>query len=356
MTRLKPSTFLRRALRGGAFALALAAGTGALCSTPASAQTAGTFAQSGFGARGIGLGNALAADASGHASPYYNPALAVYLAGQNLEASAALLSLDREWQFLQISAPLPPRAGFAAGLIRAAVGGIDGRDQSGYHTREYSTDEMAFFLAFGTRIGSRASIGAGLQLFRANLFEEVSAATSIGLDIGLNVRPTDALSIGLVVDDLLARYAWDTTPVYERDGRTTSDRFPTRLRAGLAWAPPGEAYRLYAEYESRITSRDHRTRESGVVGAGPTEMSQVDRLRLHDALARVGGEYELAEAFTVRAGVDAIAVDGRDGLRPAAGFRLRQPVGNLVFEADYTGLLQPYGAGLMHMITARVFL
>jgi hypothetical protein len=322
----------------------------------AGAQSAGTFAQSGFGARGFALGGAQAGDISGNASPYYNPALSIYAPGQNVEASAALLSLGREWNFLQFTTPLRPRAGIGIGLIRGAVGGIDGRDNSGYHTREYATEEMAFFLTFGTRIGDRAALGAAIQLFRGDLFDDVSAATSIGIDIGLTYRITPALTLGLVADDLLARYSWDTTPVYGRDGRTTSDRFPTRLRAGLGYAPEGARYRLLAEYESRVAAREFREREVRMTTGGPIEALVGDRLRLHDARARAGAEVDLGDMFTLRAGVDHLLVDGLRGSRPAAGFRIRQPVGNLVLEADYAGVMQPYGTGLMHMVTARVHL
>ena len=115
------------------------------------AQSAGAFARMGFGARGLAMGNAVIADVSGYASPYYNPALAPFIISQNLELSAAAMTQDRQMQFVQLSTPLRPRAGLAVGLIHAGVRNIDGRDGSGYHTGTYSTDEYAFVLALACK-------------------------------------------------------------------------------------------------------------------------------------------------------------------------------------------------------------
>ena len=251
-------------LRTLALALVLLAG-----STPdVRAQAVGAFARMGFGARGVAMGNGLVADAFGDASPYYNPALAPFASRQNLAASAAFLSRDRELQFLQFAAPLRPRAGIALGLIHAGVSDIDGRDASGYHTENLSTDEFAFFLAFGTRLGGRATAGVGLQIFRADYLDELEPVVSIGLDLGLTVRVTEHLHLGLAADDLLARYSWDTSPIYDEEGRTTRDRFPSRLRLGGAYALMEGRVRLMAEVESRVASAETRTRQSGLSGGG----------------------------------------------------------------------------------------
>ena len=115
------------------------------------AQYAGSFSRVGFGARGISLGNGLAGDARSGTTPYYNPAFAPLGVGQNIVASVASLSFDRSLQFLQLSAPLQKKAGFALGLIHASVSNIDGRDKSGFHTANLSVDEYAGFLAFGLK-------------------------------------------------------------------------------------------------------------------------------------------------------------------------------------------------------------
>lgn len=323
---------------------------------PARAQAVGTFARMGFGARGMAMGNALVADGLRDASPYYNPALAPYASGQSLEASAALMSFDRELQFLQFATPLEPSAGLAVGLIHAGVSNIDGRDASGYHTRSYSTDEFAVFLAFGTHLSKRITAGVGLQLFRSDLLEDVSAVNTLGIDAGLTYSANDRLRLGLAVDDLLARYSWDTSTLYGSEGKTTSDRFPLRIRIGASYRLLDGQAQITAEYESRTTSFEHRTRVVQIVGDRPQEVNESTRSTIQDHHARFGLEYVLSDILTLRGGVDRIGYDVLDGIMPSAGFMVEQPVGPLGLRGEYAFLREPYGTGSMHLITLRVFL
>ena len=322
----------------------------------AHAQAAGAFARLGFGARGIAMGNALAADGFGDGSPYYNPALAPFTARQNLELSAALMRFDRELQFVQFSAPLRPRAGIALGLIHAGVSKIDGRDGSGFHTGDLSVDEFALFMAFGLRLSDRVTGGIGLQLFRTDLLDGLDPVNSVGIDLGLTVRVTEALRLGFVADDLLARYSFDTSGLFGESGKTTSDRFPTRLRFGAAYRLLDGRLTLTGEYESRLTRRDRRTRSVELFGDVPREVVNTETLTLQENRVRFGGEYRLAEAFVVRGGVDQLGSGEVDGLKPTAGFMVEQPVGNLRVRAEYAFALEPFAVGTMHLLSLRIFL
>ncbi|MEM1126332.1 MAG: hypothetical protein AAGI71_06745 [Bacteroidota bacterium] len=333
-------------------ALLLLAG---LMAVPGQAQNAGSFARLGFGARGLAMSNALVADAFGHASPYYNPALAPFTAGQHLEASAALMSLDRELQFLQFATPLQPRAGVAAGLIRAGVSGIDGRDFSGYHTQELSTDEFAFFLAFGIRIGERVTIGTALQLFRSDYLEALSAVNTLGIDLGLTVRVTDNLILGLTADDLLARYTWDTSSVFADAGRSTTDAFPRRLRLGAAYQFLQGRARVTGEYEAQFVTREGRTVRVDIVDGLPRRAVDTEDFTIRSNALRVGAEIDLIESFALRAGVGQGSSE-ETAVAPTAGFMIEQPVGALTARAEYAAKAEPYGAGILHLITLRVFL
>lgn len=307
-------------------------------------QDAGSFARMGFGARGIALSNALVADAPGAGSPYYNPALAPYLDRQHLSASASLLSFDRELQFLQFASPLKPRAGVAAGLIHGGVSSIDGRDGSGYHTREHRTDEYAFFLNFGTRIGSRLTAGVGLQLFRADYLASMQPVRSLGIDLGLTARAAEGLYFGFAVEDLLARYTW------AGGGTSSTDRFPTRLRLGGAWTLSTHLHAM-AEYEWRL--------RYGYVPTGPTLQQQrvpAERRHLHEHQLRLGLEMQLAAPFAVRAGLDGLTGRSLRGVAPSTGFKIDQAVGQLDVRLEYAFMLEPQALGTMHVLTLHLFL
>lgn len=325
-----------------------------LAATPAaSAQYAGAFARFGFGARAVSMGNALTADVFGGASPYHNAALAPFTPTQNLELSAALLTFDRELQYLQFATPLRPRAGIAGGVVHAGVSGIDGRDGSGYHTEDYSTDEYAFFVAFGTRFSERFAGGIGLRLYRADLFDGVSAPTSLGLSVGLSGMLSENLAVAVAADDLLAKYDWDTSEVLGEAGGGITDRFPVRLRAGAAFRLPNQRATLHAEVETQVQTAEVRTVTGVGTTAGiPTPTVSREELRFSEVQLRLGAEAWLAEPFGVRLGYDRLGAGEFGEALPAAGFALRQRFGELDARLDYAAALEP--TGLMHVLTLHV--
>lgn len=314
---------------------------------------AGAFSRMGFGARGIAMGNALIADPSGNVSAYYNPALAPTSTGQRVAASAAILSFDRELQFLEFTTPLGPTAGLGFGLIHAGVGDIDGRDVNGVHTETLSTDEFNIFLAFGNRFAERLSVGAALKLYQADYGDFVDQPLSFALDLGAHVTVTERLHIGASVHDLLAKYEWDaSTP----NGRSVTDEFPVRVRLGLAYAMLDERLRLVGEYESRLTEREERFRVPVATTTGPRTRIETNALLLHNGRVRLGAAYQLIDILEVRAGVDRIGVGDAEGLRPSAGFGLEQTVGTLDLTLGYAVVLEPNTRDAMNLFTLAIFL
>ena len=127
-----------------------------------SAGNAGAFARLGFGARGMGMGNALSAVNTGAISTYYNPALSPFEEQRIGSATFGILSLDRYLNFLSYTQSLAPHAGLSVGLINAGVRNIEGRDEDGYHTEDYSTTENQFYLSFGNRVDEHVSLGVSV--------------------------------------------------------------------------------------------------------------------------------------------------------------------------------------------------
>ena len=325
---------------------------------PAVAQGPAAFSRLGMGARAIALGGQVA-DLSGDAPPYLNAALAPFQAGQAVEISAGALTFDREWQAVQIGAPLRPRAGISAGVVHAGVGNIDGRDASGFPTETYQTDEYAFFVAFGIRVSERISGGVGLRLYQSDVFDGVAPPTALGVQLGLAARLSPRLSVGLVADDLFARYQWNAGGAVLGAGAAT-DPFPRRFTAGAAYSlgalPSGRSRgAVTADVELATLAQDvtlpDGTQLFGATIGGDTREVEATRAEVR---ARVGAEVWLADIFGVRAGVDRIGAGGLDELRPAAGFALRQRFTELDARIDYTAALEPYGTGILHMATVRL--
>lgn len=348
--------WVRPLLRVGAFLALVVLGLGALSApSPVFAQTAGAgaFSRMGFGARGIAMGNALVADPSADVSSHYNPALLPATSGQRVSLSASLLSFDRELQFLEFATPLGPTAGVGVNFTHATVGDIDGRNRDGYHTETLSTDEFALSLAFGNRFTDWLSVGTSLTLYQSDLVSGVDPARGLGVDLGFGIKATEQLYVAGTVNDLLAKYEWNASGI---GGGTHTDRFPIRLRLGATYSMYEERLRLLAEVESRYQSREQRVQEVIVTSGGPQERTQIQSFLFHELQARIGVTYRAVETLSIRAGLDRIGVEGMRGLRPSAGFGLRQEVGNLDLRLSYSAALEPYVRTVMNTGTVDVFL
>ena len=75
----------------------------AQASTTEISSMPGAFSRMGFGARGIGMGNAMSAVKEGNLVSYYNPALVPFQEGNSFQTSYTFLSLDRSLNFLNFT-------------------------------------------------------------------------------------------------------------------------------------------------------------------------------------------------------------------------------------------------------------
>ena len=327
----------------------------AFVALPTHAQHAGAFARLGFGARGISMGNAQAADVFSGTSPYYNPALAPLVEGQSISASVSALTFDRSLQFLQLGAPLQERAGFMVGIVHASVSNIDGRDNSGFHTGNLSVDEYAGFLAFGLKFSNRVSGGINLQVFQSDLYDGLSAARTIGVDLGLAWKMRDDLALALVADDLLARYTWDGGSI-GGSGSEVTDTFPRRIRLGAAHTRWDGRWVFSAEVESRTTSATHVTYEPRILGDSAARVRNESTLTFQETRFRAGIEATILDGFSVRSGMEQLGDELLGTFRPSAGFSAEQPMGELRIRVDYAFGFEAQAGGRIHFVTLQVLL
>lgn len=287
----------------------------------------GAFSRMGFGARGMAMGNALAAVTSGELSAYYNPALLPSATGRTASAGFGILSLDRRLNVVSFSAPLPPRAGVSIGLINAGVTDIDGRDSDGEPTGPLRTSENQVFLGFGFLVSPQVQIGVALKLYYYQLYTDVSS-TTVGVDVGGLVRITSDLQAAVTVRDINSRYKWDTSPLFGQNGQTSEDRFPLLTTVGLAYTLPDSLARVSAE----------------------VEMSNVSTTFL-----RAGVEIPLVPEFAVRAGIDRLDLKERgNGVRPGFGFRAQTSLVGWRPAVEYAFVLEPFSPAPLHMIAVSV--
>jgi long-subunit fatty acid transport protein len=248
--------------------------------------TAGAFSRVGFGARGIGMGNAMTAVTEGDLVGYYNPAVLAQAEYRNVSLSFGILPFDRKLNFLNYTQPVKPSAGIFLGVINSGVSNIDGRDSEGEPTGALKTTENIVMLGFATRLRSGLSVGINLKLLYHHLYTDVNS-TTVGIDFGALVPVNDRLSLGASVRDINSKYKWDTSDLYGERGRTTEDKFPQLFTIGAA-------YRI--EDSLALVS------------------AEIERSNQATLTARFGIEVPLIKEVTVRAGVVPPSASRRAGI------------------------------------------
>ena len=184
-----------------------------------------SFSRIGFGARGISLGNAMGAVTYGEVNGYYNPAVLPFANLKRGTLTLGFLSLDRTLDFVHYTQSLYPTAGFSIFLIRAGVDNIDLRDIDGFHIDNFKTSEYMFGFSFSNKLTSNFSIGLSLKFYYSKIYHDFNTRT-LGVDFGFIFRLRDNLFLGAVVQDLNAKYRWDSANLYGEKGHLVIERFP----------------------------------------------------------------------------------------------------------------------------------
>ncbi len=287
----------------------------------------GAYSRMGFGARGMGMGNATTALSTGDIVAYDNPALLPWAEYRFASASFGILSLDRSLNFLVFTMPVKPDAGLSVGIINSGVSRIDGRDNDGLPTGDLKTSENQAFLAFGIRTKIGLSLGATVKFLYYHLYTDMTSQTA-GVDLGVYYPVTEDLAVAATVRDINSKYKWDSSVLYGQDGSTSEDLFPMRVTIGASYRLPDSI---------------------GVVAA-ECEFSNARTI-----FGRAGVEIPVLPALTLRGGVDRIDLKEQgNGIRPAAGFAVQRPFDTWTPCIHYTFILEPFSPGGMHMISASV--
>lgn len=194
---------------------------------------AGSFLRMGLGARNRALGNSGVALAHSNSDFYYNPALTPFNDLKSFTAGYSFLSLDRKFNYIGFTLPLPPSAAVSLNWIHAGVDDIQGRNFSGYPDEKYSTGEDALMLSFGNKISEKIAIGFSLKYLNNSLLD--ISASGIGFDAGILYQPIKNLTLGFQAKDLTASYNWKTTEIFAEEGGNYLEKFPTVVKYGMAY-------------------------------------------------------------------------------------------------------------------------
>ena len=301
----------------------------------------GAFSRMGFGARGIGMGNAMSSVTTGNLVSYYNPAVSPFQENNSMQLGYSVLSLDRSLNFLSFTRKFDfysskdtsvdkkptSTAGISFGIINSGVSGIDGRDNNGLPTEELSTSENQVFLGVANRFSKKLSIGIAVKFYYYKLYEDITS-NGLGLDIGALYKVNDNWNVSLMLSDLNSQYEWDTAPIYQQQGLTTKDKFPLLKKIGVSYYKPEIKLLTAIEYESS--------------NAGTN-------------IIRFGAEYNIYENLYLRGGIDQFNLSNTDaGLKPSLGFSYSKLLGDWLIGVDYAFMMEQYSSSDRHIIGLNI--
>ncbi len=301
------------------------------------ASMPGAFARMGFGARGMGMGNAISSVITGNKTAYYNPALSVYQKDNSFQTSYSVLSLDRSLNFLSFTRKFELGkkdsegnsigkkriAGISAGIINAGVSNFQERDNQGNVSGELNPFENQFFVALANQFTDKLTIGFTAKFYYSKLYEDISTNT-FGIDIGALYRVNQSITISAVVSDLLSKYEWDTTPIYGQNGFSIDDKFPMLRKIGVSYFLEDSNLLAAIEFENSSAGTNY---------------------------LRFGIEYGIYEGLFIRGGLDKFDISHTSvPSRPSLGFSYFHDFNSLVVGVNYAFVLEPYSAFDKHII------
>ncbi len=318
----------------------------------------GSYTRMGFGARGMAMGNAMGTVSQEGVFAHYNPALASYANGNQIDIGTALMSFDRSLHSFNATFPLPPNAGLNIGLLNANVYDIDGRTSSGYHTEMLSTHEFQLFAAFGISISPGVRLGVAAKLHYAKFFESIDNATGAGFDVGIITEPITNWRIGFTIQDLISEYSWNTNPEYGTlGGRNRNDGLPVRFRFSSSYRFSGLGLLLSSEFEILRLDSEYQRREHFPGAVPPQNTTRSENVTSSSQLFRIGAVWKAHERITLRGGWEVMDLDYiKETHKLSTGFSVHLPYDVMSPSVDYAFVREPLGIAGMHVLTLRLSL
>jgi hypothetical protein len=316
MQRNSTVTMIARVSAGCLLFLACVLGSAASARADAGA-TGLAFLKLGVSARGVAMGDAMAAAVRGAAATFYNPAgLGLgSMAGQSSE----FLFMHKEWiqdtrtEFLGARMGFGERHTFGVSVLTTTVSDIEIRTTPGEAAGTFSSRDIGVGLSYCYAFDDGLRVG----LTARYLYEQilVDDAQGLGVDAGVQYDGIiDGMTVGAAVANIGSMSNFNTEPI----------KLPALLRAGVA-------YRLgFPELET------------AAIVAGDVESIFAES----HPIAKLGAECSFKNTFLVRAGYQ-FGSEGR-GLSLGGGVQYG------VFGVDYGYSRLSNDLGNGHTLTVRL--
>ncbi|MBA7655461.1 hypothetical protein ES703_63365 [subsurface metagenome] len=180
-----------------------------------SGTTAASFLKIAVGARASAMGEAFSAVVNDTTSLYWNPAALVQV--KDREFSATYNQWFAEIYQGYLGAALPVWGGTAAlGVNYVNMGKMEGRDEWGEPSGEFSAFDRQVSVGYGNQISPRLGVGLAVGLIESNIDDD-SESTYSG-NLGILFSLSESVSLALVGQNIGTSLGTDSLPFTIRGG------------------------------------------------------------------------------------------------------------------------------------------
>ncbi len=163
------------------------------------AEPAGfTFLKVGVGAAAQGMGKAFIAQTKDASAAYWNPAALGGLEAKEIFLYQNRFISDFSYTYFAYAHPLKRiHSSFAVSLGRYAKGGIDGRDDSGQKTGDFSAEDSFAALSLGKKFGETFFFGTTAKVIRSGIQDYTAQGFALDVSASKELKTRTMVSVGV---------------------------------------------------------------------------------------------------------------------------------------------------------------
>lgn len=192
--------------------------------TKEDAGRADSFLNFAGSARSLSMGQAFSAVADDSSAVYWNPAGLRLLDRKDIVTMYSTLQQDTNFGFLSYGQPTQNLGTFGVGIVNLQSNEFKRRNEVGDSLGTFKSQNSAFLLSHGFRIGENWNAGSTLKVVRQDL--DGFSATGFGADMGLLYRFFTRWQAGLAIRNIVPA---------QLKLNSETEQFPVDLRMGLAF-------------------------------------------------------------------------------------------------------------------------
>lgn len=250
------------------------------------------------GARGIATGGAFLASLTGLESIYYNPAGLDLTHGTEAMFSYMTYIADINVSYFAISTSFGDFGSFALSFKSLDFGNIpvttvDHPDGTG---QTYSPGFLTSTLSYSKVITDRISVGTNLKIISESI--ENTSAVGVGLDMGVQYRFNDRLSMGATIKNV------GTNMQYTGSDLQTTTNIPGALQgsSGGSYQVVTEPFQLPSYFEMSLAYNYNFNEQNNMMLGATYSVNNS-----YEDVAHFGLEYGFMNMFFLRAGYNLLA-------------------------------------------------